>query len=121
MDPRESGMNWMHRVRMRTLAFVVGLVLAGFGVAAAFTLPVLPVLGVAVAAAAVVVNQMAFRLSHPTCYGCGRDIASLNAGTYGVECPDCGAITQVLPRAGGIGPRVATGDAASADSDDAAA
>lgn len=103
-------MTWMHRIRMRTLAFVVGLVIAGFGVAAAFTLPLLPVLGVAVAAAAVMVNQMAFRLVHPTCYGCGRDIAALASGSYGVECPDCGAITQVLRR-GGKG----AGEAGSAD------
>ena len=93
-------MSWMHRVRMRALGWAVGLMLAGFGVAAAFTLPVLPVLGVAVAAAAVLVNQMAFRLIHPTCYGCGRDIAKISAGTYGVECPDCGSITQVLPMGG---------------------
>lgn len=96
-------MSWMQRIRMRTLAFVIGLVVAGFGVAAAFTLPVLPVLGAAVVAAAVVVNQMGHRLVHPTCYGCGRDVAKLAAGTYGVECPDCGAITQVRPRLGGIG------------------
>lgn len=94
-----AGKAWMQRLRMRMLAVVVGMVLAGFGVATAFTLPVLPVLGVAIAAAAVVVNQAAHRLIHPTCYGCGRDIASLNAGMYGVECPDCGVITQVRPRA----------------------
>jgi hypothetical protein len=93
-------MNWMQRMRVRALALVVGLIVAGFGIAAAFTLPVLPVLGVAIAAAAVVVNQAALRLSHPTCYGCGRDIAQVRAGTYGVECPDCGTITQVLPKRG---------------------
>jgi len=106
-------MTWMHRMRMRTLAFVVALVVAGLGVAAAFTLPVLPVLGVAVAAAAVVVNQMGYRLVHPTCYGCGRDVGQLAAGTYGVECPDCGAITQVLPRF--AGKSVGRGDAGSDD------
>lgn len=105
-------MAWMHRIRMRTLAFVVGVVIAGFGVAAAFTLPLIPVLGFAVAAAAVVVNQMASRLSHPTCYGCGRDIVGLDAGAYGVECPDCGAITQCLPRLAGRKGGDAPGEAA---------
>lgn len=99
LAPGAAGRAWMQRLRMRMLAVVVGMVLAGVGVATAFTLPVLPVLGVAIAAAAVVVNQAAHRLIHPTCYGCGRDIASIDAGMYGVECPDCGVITQVRPRA----------------------
>lgn len=90
----------MHRLRLRTFAWVVGLIVAGFTVTAAFALPALPVLGVAFAAAAVLVNQMAHRLAQPTCYGCGKDIARIAAGAYGVVCPECGAITQVLPRMG---------------------
>lgn len=96
-----SAATWMHRLRLRTFAWVVGLIVAGFTVTAAFALPALPVLGVAFAAAAVLVNQMAHRLAQPTCYGCGKDIARIAAGAYGVVCPDCGAITQVLPRMGG--------------------
>lgn len=97
---RSARVSWMHRLRMRTMAWVVGLLLAGFTVASAFALPLLPVLGVAVAAAAVMVNQVASRLVQPTCYGCGRNIAGLKGGAYGVECPDCGSLTQVLPREG---------------------
>ena len=80
------------------MAWVLGLMVAGFTVTAAFALPALPVLGVAFAAAAVVVNQMAHRLAQPTCYGCGENISRIVAGAYGVVCPDCGAITQVLPK-----------------------
>ena len=95
-----SAATWMHRLRLRTLAWVVGLIVAGFTVTAAFALPALPVLGVAFAAAAVLVNQMAHRLAQPTCYGCGKDIGRIAAGAYGVVCPDCGVITQVLPKMG---------------------
>lgn len=86
-------MTWFHLTRLKVLAYVLGLLLAGLGLVALTTIPALPVFGVIVAAAAVVINKAAFRLSSPTCLGCGDDIASLPDGEHGVVCPKCGSLS----------------------------
>jgi len=88
-------MQWMAKLRLRVLAFVLGLVLAVIGILSLWAVPVWSVLGVAVAAAAVAVNSMTAKLSHPTCYACGLDLSETVAGDYGVACPQCGAVNLV--------------------------
>lgn len=90
----ERALTWMHRLRLKLLAFLAGLVLAGVAVASVTTVPVWGVVGVAMAAAAVVVNSMASRLSQPTCLGCGVDLSRERSGDYGVVCPGCGTVNQ---------------------------
>jgi hypothetical protein len=87
-------MPWLHRLRLKLLAFVAALVLAGVAVASVTTVPLWGVVGMTVAAVAVAVNTLGSRLSHPTCLGCGRDISAERHGAYGVMCPGCGTINQ---------------------------
>src|SRR5437660_1043665 len=80
--PGNVSVTWFHLTRLKVLAYVLGLLLAGLGLVSLTTMPVLPVLGVIVAAAAVVINKAAFRLSSPTCLGCGKDIGHLPDGEH---------------------------------------
>jgi predicted RNA-binding Zn-ribbon protein involved in translation (DUF1610 family) len=91
-------MTWMHKIRLRVLAMALALVLAAIGAVSWAALPVWPVVGVAVAAAAYAMNRMTARLSHPVCWGCGGDILNQPESPYGVQCPSCGAITPVGTR-----------------------
>ena len=82
-------MIWMARIRLRVLAFVLGLALTAIGLISLTALPALPVLGVAFAAAAVGVNKQ------PVCHGCGTPIGDVPPGHYGTACPHCGSLTQI--------------------------
>lgn len=99
-DRPEAPMAWMHKVRLRVLAFMVGVGLAVFGAVSLASLPFWPVFGVAVAAVAVAVNRMTSRLTHPTCWGCGADITGQPPGEYGVMCAACGSLNQDVPGLG---------------------
>ncbi len=89
-------MIWMSRIRLRVLAFLLGLTLTVIGVLSLTALPALPVVGVAFAAAAMAVNSMTSRLKQPTCHGCGGVLREdAPSGQYGVVCPGCGSLTQV--------------------------
>lgn len=88
-------MTVLHTMRLRVLGVVIGLALATIGVLSWMALPVLPVVGFAVAAAAVVVNSMTSRLSKPLCRGCGFDLSGEPAGQYGVVCTACGRIDPI--------------------------
>jgi tRNA(Ile2) C34 agmatinyltransferase TiaS len=87
---------WLHTVRLRALAIVVAATLAVIGLASVAATPLWPVLGVAVAAVALVVNKMAMRLSDPTCLGCGTSLRGQPHGEHGVSCPKCGSVSDVL-------------------------
>lgn len=87
-------MIWMSRMRLRVLAFTLGLALTALGLISLTALPALPVLGMAFAAAAVGVNSLTSRLKQPVCHGCGRALGDAPAGLYGVVCPHCGSLTQ---------------------------
>jgi hypothetical protein len=84
----------MHKVRLRVLALLLGTALASIATAALTTIPVWPVVGFAVAAAAYGVNKITARLRQPTCWGCGKDLSREPAGSYGQICPKCGSITH---------------------------
>lgn len=87
-------MTWMHKIRLRVLALLLGTALATIATASLTALPVWPVVGVAVAAVALGVNKITARLRQPTCWGCGGDISREPKGGYGTICPDCGSITE---------------------------
>ncbi len=91
-------MNWMSRIRLRALTYLVAIALFALGVISLTTLPAWPVLGVAVACAVVAVNRLASRLDSPVCLGCGSPIHKRPVGEHGVACADCGAVNQ--PAAG---------------------
>lgn len=86
-------MTWMHKIRLRVLGLLLGLVLAAIATISLTTVPAWPVIGVAFATLALAVNKMTTRLNQPTCWGCGSDLASADAGIYGVQCPTCGTLT----------------------------
>lgn len=83
---------FLHKIRLRAFAIVLGLVLAIIGVTAMLSAPAWPFVAGAVAIAAVAVNKVASRLSQPLCIGCGGTIATEPIGQYGVVCPRCGTI-----------------------------
>ncbi len=87
-------MTWYGKMRLKILAYVVGLTLGALGIASLTTVPAWPVVGVAVAACVVMINRAAHRLSQPTCLGCGRDIAQLPTNEHGVACPGCGMVSR---------------------------
>ena len=87
-------MIWMSRIRLRVLAFMVGLAFTAIGIISLTTLPAWPVVGVAVAAAAMAVNSMTSKLKIPICHGCGKPLGDTPGGQYGVVCPKCGFLTQ---------------------------
>jgi hypothetical protein len=91
-------MTWMHKLRLRVLGMALALTLAAIGAVSLAALPVWPVVGVTVAAAALAVNRITSRLSHPTCWGCGESIKNQPESPYGVQCPSCGTITPVGTR-----------------------
>jgi predicted RNA-binding Zn-ribbon protein involved in translation (DUF1610 family) len=88
-------MTWMHKVRLRVLALLVATTVAAVGLVSFAALPVWPVVGVAVATIALVVNTMTAKMNQPVCWGCGKSIANQPSGGYGVICPDCGALSQI--------------------------
>lgn len=83
---------FLHKIRLRAFAVVLGLVLAVFGILTVISAPAWPFVAGAVAIAAVAVNKVAGRLSQPLCIGCGGTIANEPVGQYGVICPRCGTI-----------------------------
>lgn len=88
-------MIWMSRLRLRVLAFVLGIALTAIGILSLTALPALPVVGVAFAAAAVAVNSATHKLRHAVCHGCGQPLGNAPSGNYGAVCPGCGSLTAV--------------------------
>lgn len=91
-------MTWMHRLRLKVLAYAVGILLTALGLISLTTLPAWPVLGIAVAAVAFTIHAAAGRLTTvaPVCYGCGQTLAGTPEGEHGTICPHCGAVNQRL-------------------------
>lgn len=97
--PRQSATDripsLIHTIRRRVLAMSLGVSIAAVATISLLSLPVWPVVGVAVATIAWAVNSMTARLTPNTCWGCGTAIAqSAPAGEYGVICHLCGTINQ---------------------------
>ncbi len=87
-------MDWMSRIRLRALAYLVAIGLFALGIISLTAVPVWPVLGVAVACAVMAVNRIAARLDTPVCLHCGAGLSERAAGEHGVICADCGAVNQ---------------------------
>jgi hypothetical protein len=85
-------MTWLHRIRLRILAYAFGIALAAIAMISLTTLPAWPVIGVAVAAVALTVNRVASRLSDGACLGCGHSLTGKSSGGYGIACGECGTI-----------------------------
>ncbi len=86
---------FLHKLRLRAFAIVVGLVLAVVGVISIVSAPAWPIVAGAFAIAAVAVNSVASRLTitKTICIGCGQNLAQQPIGQYGVVCPKCGTIS----------------------------
>jgi hypothetical protein len=88
---------YFRRIRLRALAWLLGIALASVATLALSSISWVPIFFGAVAAAAVSLSKTAHRLNKPTCLGCGADISQQPVGTYGAICAECGAVNQPKP------------------------
>jgi hypothetical protein len=93
--PESKRATLLHRIRLKVFALLVGMTLAVIGAVSWAALPVWPVLGVAVATVAFVVNSLTSRLNDPVCWTCGDDLSKQASGEYGIMCPKCGSLNIV--------------------------
>ncbi len=94
--PVSSSLNWLQRMRRRALWVVVVVFVTAVGVIAWTTMPAWPVIGVALAATALVLNTITKDLSQDRCLGCGDSIAQEPVGVHGRACPKCGTVNERL-------------------------
>ncbi len=85
-------LDWISGLKLKTALWLAAITLATFISITLAGLPWVPMLGVAVAAAAVSVSKITLRLAHPTCFSCGHDLTNQPVGTHGIACPGCGAV-----------------------------
>jgi hypothetical protein len=86
-------MFWLQKLRLKVFALLVALTIAVITVVGMLSVPVLPAIGVALVAAVTMVNSMTTKLSAITCTGCGQNLSSTPANTYGITCQKCGTTT----------------------------
>ena len=92
--PVPTNTPWLQRLRLRSLWLLVGVGLTTLGVISLTAIPAWPVVGVAVAALALGLNNIAHRLSQPTCLSCGDSLSDAPRGEHGSICPKCGTISD---------------------------
>jgi hypothetical protein len=85
-------LDWISGLKLKTALWLVAISLATFISIALAGLPAVPMISVAVAAAAVSVSKLTLRLSHPTCLSCGHDLTNQPVSAQGIACPGCGAV-----------------------------
>ncbi|MFG0305001.1 MAG: hypothetical protein ACF8Q5_02165 [Phycisphaerales bacterium JB040] len=85
-------MPFLHRLRLRVFAVLVGVVIASIAALSVFALPAVPVVSVALITAAAVLNSMTAKLGVAVCSGCGNSLEGVPTGAYGAVCPGCGAV-----------------------------
>lgn len=88
---------YIARTKLKVLAWMLGITLATIGSVSLAGLPLLPMLGMAFAAAAMSISKATGRLGKPTCYHCGTDLSKEPVGTHGVVCTQCGSIHMHQP------------------------
>ncbi len=110
----KGGREWISLIRWRAAAWVLGIALATTATIMFTGIAVLPIVGVAAAAAVVSLNRIATRLNKPICLACGEDLTGQPIGPIGAVCPSCGAIHQPRPR----GPVIAVLAAQDTEDDD---
>jgi hypothetical protein len=96
-----SGQAWISTLRYKALAWVLGIMLAAVATVSFIGGGWVPVLGVALAAAAVSVHRLAAGLDRPRCMQCGTGLDGQPGSAYGVVCPACGGVNH--PRSLGDG------------------
>lgn len=94
---KSSTTAYFRRIRLRALAWLLGIALASVATVALSGVSWIPIMFGAVAAAVVSLSKTAHRLDKPTCLGCGADISHEPVGTYGAICQECGAVNQPQP------------------------
>ncbi|MBX3407529.1 MAG: hypothetical protein KF869_12285 [Phycisphaeraceae bacterium] len=87
-----SRIEWIQSLKLKAIAWLAAIVLASITTIAIAGMPWVPVVGVALAAAAVSVSKLTLRLAGPVCLSCGHDLASEPASDQGIACPACGSI-----------------------------
>jgi hypothetical protein len=87
-------LTWVGRIRRRALWLLVGIAAATLGMMSMTTLPAWPLVGVAVATAAIVLNAITRPLTRTSCLGCGTDLSDVPISTHGRMCRQCGMINE---------------------------
>lgn len=93
----DTGAAFLSRVRFRAVLWMVGIGLCTWAAIILTGVAWVPVVGVAVAAAAATINKVANRLDKPVCHGCGHDMTAEPLGPAGAVCPACGSLHQPRP------------------------
>lgn len=88
----KAAVSLIHRLRLRVLGLLLGLVLAALATISLTAIPAWPVVGVAVAAAYVGVNRIMARITPSSCPSCGHNLQGLGASANGIVCPECGSV-----------------------------
>ncbi len=83
---------WIQGLKLKAVAWLAAIVLASITTIAIAGMPWVPVVGVAIAAAAVSVSKLTLRLAGPVCLSCGHDLSNEPASDQGIACPACGSI-----------------------------
>ena len=87
-------MPFLHLLRLRALAIVLGTAITSLALISLAALPAVPVIGVAVATVLISINQLTKNLTATMCTSCKADLADRPAGEHGVVCHRCGALNQ---------------------------
>lgn len=98
----DTGVAWASKLRLKAFLWVLAIALAAWATVVLTSIAWVPVVGVAAVAAAVSINRLAERLSHPTCLHCGSDLSGRPLGDHGVVCHQCGSLH--MPRPSGSAP-----------------
>jgi len=85
-------LEWISGLKIKTALWLVAITLATFVSITLAGLPAIPMISMAVAAAAVSVSKLTLRLGHTTCYSCGHDLSDQPIGAHGIACPSCGSV-----------------------------
>lgn len=93
----QSGKAWLSSLRLRAFVWTLLIGVAAWVVLAFTAMAWLPIVGVALAATAVSVNKVASGLHRTTCIHCGADLSGHSPSQYGVPCPHCGGLHQLIP------------------------
>ncbi len=92
-----SGKAWLSSLRLRAFIWTLLIGVAAWVMLAFTAMAWLPIVGVALAATAVSVNKVASGLNRTTCIHCGADLSGHSPSQYGVPCPHCGGLHQLIP------------------------
>jgi len=94
----KTSRTYIAKTKLKALAWMLGITLATVGTIFSLGLNALPVIGVAMVAAAMSIGKVASRFDRPTCLSCGHDLAKEPVGVHGIGCPECGSVN--MPRDG---------------------